>query len=291
MAYKIGAANYHRQYRIENQESLSQKAKARRLANLEEHRKKGRERARIAWLLKKEAKLADSVHQELLAERAAHKASLPKRRAEWIAAAKLNRKTRAASSQEEKAPPHQRKYRRGFVREDGMVFWRYQWDQLEKEKWVTPEYYQEKAPIERERALARAAASPSKPNRENVNLRHRWYNENDPLFALKHRCRARIQAAVRLGGWKKPCKTSEMLGCDWTTLKLHIESQFEKGMNWDNRKKWHIDHFHPLADAKTLDEVIRLSHYTNLRPMWAKANHTKWKHLPTTGHQIPLLLQ
>jgi hypothetical protein len=82
-----------------------------------------------------------------------------------------------------------------------------------------------------------------------------------------------------------------MLGCDWSTLKLHIESQFTKGMSWENRNLWHIDHFHPLSDAKTEKEVIRLSHYTNLRPLWKRENQLKSAKMPTSGHQIPLLLQ
>lgn len=62
-------------------------------------------------------------------------------------------------------------------------------------------------------------------------------------------------------------------------------------MTWENRDQWHIDHFHPLSDAKTIEDVLRLSHYTNLRPLWDTDNFKKSDKLPTKGLQIPLLLQ
>ena len=40
-------------------------------------------------------------------------------------------------------------------------------------------------------------------------------------------------------------------------------------MTWDNHGKWHIDHIIPLAKAQTEHEVYKLSHYTNLQPLWA----------------------
>lgn len=273
-------------------EERSAENRKRYFANLEENRKKNSERMRISYEAKRQARFNDPSYQEILAQREAEKKLRPEKKARAIATSKSNRKARAVESTKNKLPPHQRKYRRGFVREDGMVFWRYQWDQFEHEKWVTQEYYDKKAPIEREKALTRAAIKPSNPPKRETQRRWaKWKNENDPLFALKHRCRSRIQAAIRLNGWKKPCKTSAMLGCDWPTLKLHIEQQFLPKMNWGNRNLWHIDHYHPLDDAKNMDEVMKLSHYTNLRPMWAKDNQKKSSLLCPKGHQIPLLLQ
>lgn len=99
--------------------------------------------------------------------------------------------------------------------------------------------------------------------------------KNDPLFALSGRIRARLNASLRLNGYIKRSKTNEILGCDWETLKLHIERQFAKGMTWENRSEWHIDHIMPLALAKTEQDVVELNHYTNLRPLWAHENLAK----------------
>lgn len=51
-------------------------------------------------------------------------------------------------------------------------------------------------------------------------------------------------------------------------------------MTWENYGKyngelnygWDIDHIIPLTTAKTEDDVIRLSHYTNLRPLCSYTN-------------------
>jgi hypothetical protein len=51
-------------------------------------------------------------------------------------------------------------------------------------------------------------------------------------------------------------------------------------MSWANRGKWHVDHIVPLASAKTIDGIIRLNHYTNLRPLWASDNLKKGTQMP-----------
>ena len=47
------------------------------------------------------------------------------------------------------------------------------------------------------------------------------------------------------------------------------------GMSWANRGEWHIDHIIPLSSAKTEEDVIRLNHYTNFRPLWKEDNQIK----------------
>ena len=73
--------------------------------------------------------------------------------------------------------------------------------------------------------------------------------------------------------------TKELLGCSLDELKTHIEKQFLPGMNWDNynNKTWHIDHIRPISLAKSMDDVIslKLMHYTNFQPLWAKDNILK----------------
>ena len=46
-------------------------------------------------------------------------------------------------------------------------------------------------------------------------------------------------------------------------------------MSWENREQWHIDHIIPVSLAKSIKEIIILSHYSNLRPMWSKDNILK----------------
>jgi hypothetical protein len=105
------------------------------------------------------------------------------------------------------------------------------------------------------------------------------YNEcmkND----LINRARSLVSGAFKRKGWKKKSRTQENLGCDWLTLKNHIESQFYGGMNWDNRNLWHIDHVIPICSAKNEIELKELNHYSNLQPLWASDNISKGGKIP-----------
>lgn len=72
-----------------------------------------------------------------------------------------------------------------------------------------------------------------------------------------------------------------LLGCSIDFFKLHIESQFEIGMSWDNWGhtigKWSIDHIVPMTafDLTVKEQVAKCCHYTNLRPMWQSDNVRK----------------
>jgi len=119
-------------------------------------------------------------------------------------------------------------------------------------------------------------------NREAINSRNRQFNrsyreenKDNPLFILKGRLRARLWLALKKRGYKKTSKTQQTIGCDWETLKNHIESHFINGMSWDNTDKWHIDHIIPLAAADNEKEVYYLSHYKNLQPLWEFDNLSK----------------
>ena len=98
---------------------------------------------------------------------------------------------------------------------------------------------------------------------------------NDNIFRLTDNIRSLIGQSFKNNGFNKNNKTMQILGCTIPEFKLHIQSQFKEGMSWDNRTEWHIDHIMPVSMAKTEDEVIRLNHYKNLRPLWAHENLSK----------------
>jgi len=116
---------------------------------------------------------------------------------------------------------------------------------------------------------------------ENMNIiimnkyRERWRREIDPLFKLSKNLRTRIYYAVKSKGWIKKSSTPEILGCDYETVRKHLENQFIDGMCWKNHGRWHIDHIKPLAKAETQEELYKLCHYTNLQPLWAADNLSK----------------
>lgn len=97
----------------------------------------------------------------------------------------------------------------------------------------------------------------------------------DVLFALECRIRSNLGQSFRRLGYTKRSRTYTILGCDWEFFRAHIERQFLKGMNWENRDGWHIDHITPTSTAETEADLIALNHFTNLRPMWAKDNLSK----------------
>ena len=105
--------------------------------------------------------------------------------------------------------------------------------------------------------------------------RKKKLRSNSPKHLLENRIRSRIHTAFVRQKYTKNSRIFEILGCSWEKLKIHIELQFTDGMTWENRSDWHIDHIIPIASAITEEDVIRLNHYTNLRPLWAKDNLAK----------------
>lgn len=96
-----------------------------------------------------------------------------------------------------------------------------------------------------------------------------------PMGTMQNRLRVRLSDALRRGGYTKRSRTNEIIGCSWHMLVKHIENQFDKGMTWDNRGDWHIDHIVPLSSANNEKELLRLCHFSNLQPLWKEDNLKK----------------
>jgi hypothetical protein len=121
-----------------------------------------------------------------------------------------------------------------------------------------------------------------KENMDKVRVRqNRWMKnklKTDSLFKLSVTVRSRVKQYLKVKNFKEKLnKTNyEMIGLTPQELREHIENQFTEGMSWELMGKHiHIDHIIPLASAKTYEDVIRLSHYTNLQPLWASDNMRK----------------
>jgi hypothetical protein len=116
-------------------------------------------------------------------------------------------------------------------------------------------------------------------NKEKLKIYHNEFNKKKlkecPLFRLKHNMRVRIKEYFKVNKLAKHNKTFDMVGITPLGLKEYIEKKFKYDMSWDNYGKWHIDHIIPLASAKTEIDIIKLCHYTNLQPLWAKENWAK----------------
>lgn len=112
-------------------------------------------------------------------------------------------------------------------------------------------------------------------NKLRSNEYHKQYikskRKNDILFRVKCSLRARLHHFVN----KKNKRTLEYLGLSLDEYKTYLSKMFDSNMNWDNYGEWHIDHIIPLSSAKNEKELIRLFHYTNTQPLWAKDNLKK----------------
>lgn len=112
--------------------------------------------------------------------------------------------------------------------------------------------------------------------------RHRQRKETDIQYVIKRRLRFRLRHEIqRIGGKKfnKTYSTFDLVGCDFDTLKKHIESQFVNGMSWEYvfNGAVHIDHIKPCKkfDLTKPEEQKSCFHYTNLQPLFKRDNLIK----------------
>ncbi len=105
--------------------------------------------------------------------------------------------------------------------------------------------------------------------------------DQDPVFKTASNIRGLIKQSFRSKNFVKGTKTEEILGISFPEFQKHLESIFEPWMNWGNRggsppkginEKWEVDHVIPISSAKTVDDVIRLNHYSNLQPLCSYTN-------------------
>lgn len=95
-------------------------------------------------------------------------------------------------------------------------------------------------------------------------------------YFISKRIRSRVKSVM--SGRTKSAPTLRLIGCTVDQLRLHLQSKFKRGMNWNNYGKvWHIDHIQPCAsfDLSNPDEQARCFHFSNLQPLRALDNRVK----------------
>jgi len=113
-----------------------------------------------------------------------------------------------------------------------------------------------------------------------INKRDREKRSQNPVYKLNVSVSNLIKGSFKSKKFHKTSKSQEILGCDYQFFKLYIESKFEDWMVWDNYGKyngelnfgWDLDHIIPISSAKTKEDIIKLNHYTNFRPLCSKVN-------------------
>ena len=148
------------------------------------------------------------------------------------------------------------------------------------------EYAKEYAKEYRKANLAKCKISAKKYRKNNatkIRKHNKEIRDTNVIVKLIDNTRRTIRYGFESKGFKKNNKTESILGCSFSELKQHLESQFVDWMTWDNygnpkdgileiNKTWDIDHIIPISLAKTKEDVIRLNHYTNLQPLCSYTN-------------------
>ena len=148
-------------------------------------------------------------------------------------------------------------------------FFRKRWPVLDKwirsyQKWKDIRYIKNMSPELRRRQIACVVA---------------WQKRQpkDSNFYIANNFRSCVLYSLKRGGHRKNTKTEILLGTDFKTARLHIESLFQEGMTWLNHGEWHLDHIQPCAsfDLKCPVQQLACCYYKNLQPLWAIDNMKK----------------
>lgn len=99
----------------------------------------------------------------------------------------------------------------------------------------------------------------------------------DPVFKFSENLRVLIIESFKKNKFKKSSKTENILGCTVSYFVDYILNLCPEGITLKDfgRFGYHIDHKIPISSAKNIEEVIKLSHYTNLQPLWWRDNIQK----------------
>ena len=115
-----------------------------------------------------------------------------------------------------------------------------------------------------------------------INLNSRKLKRKlDKHIYIRETQNARIRTALKSKGASKNKKTMEYVCCSIEHLYHHLESQFEKGMTWENYgygdDKWNIEHRRccDSFDLTDIEQQYMCFHWTNLQPMWQPENFSK----------------
>lgn len=101
--------------------------------------------------------------------------------------------------------------------------------------------------------------------------RHRLKRAANPVTAMHDRIATQLRAAIAKNGRR----TIDIVGYTGNDLRVHLERQFLRGMTWQNRARWHVDHIVPQAAFPQGSDPRTVWALSNLRPLWKRRNLQK----------------
>lgn len=92
----------------------------------------------------------------------------------------------------------------------------------------------------------------------------------DPLFRLKGNIKALIRKALNKNNFTKSSRTFDILGCSYAEFITYLNDnpygfKYEDGL-------YDLDHIVPISSAKTEEEILKLSHYSNFQLLPSEYN-------------------
>ena len=91
----------------------------------------------------------------------------------------------------------------------------------------------------------------------------KYYNKKPHIYLWRSLVYRTIKGKIKIGS------TFDLLGYSYDELRIHIESLFTDGMNWENYGEWHVDHIKPLSKFKNDEPISVVNALSNLQPLWA----------------------
>lgn len=171
---------------------------------------------------------------------------------------------------------------------ESMRVWRHNHPEWFEERKKSPTHIarrRELYQINRDHRRAQARAYAKKPEtRARCRAYFRRRRRESVQFALMDSLRATMNRAFRRVWIKKPARTEALIGCTIAEAKAHIESQFQSGMSWGNRRSFVIDHWVPVAafNLEDPEEAHLCFNWRNLRPITQHDNAVKSSTLPSS---------
>ena len=108
--------------------------------------------------------------------------------------------------------------------------------------------------------------------RKNQNKKY----QDDPVMRYSRLVRSKLSESIRQKRWYKTNTLGPILGLEsLDEWKNYIESLWTEGMSWENYGKWTLDHIIELHTGKTIEDINRLNHHTNIQPLWKEVNSLK----------------
>ncbi len=101
----------------------------------------------------------------------------------------------------------------------------------------------------------------------------RWRKKykNNEVFKLREIMKSNFHLFFKDKGKTKNLSFNKIINYTYDELKIHLENNFRKGMNWDNfGQLWEIHHIKPqnLFNPDNLEEIKECWTLSNLIPLW-----------------------